>query len=978
MRLGEIDLSLVPLDPKLSICLPNRMTIGKLTEAMNISNNVSLNKNNEISFKIPFQKEKNRQLVKNENIDKLRVKYCIKLELGNNVEYYIINEITDNAQNEEYREVHAYTIEYELNDKIIQYFSDTNGATQIISQALEGTLWSIFYIDSDYDIKHRTFEDVQEITVLSFLYQVAETFGGVLQFNTVDRTVSLVKEENIGHNKGLKLSYGKYLKTLNKTASSDEQVTRLYVYGSEEMSINTVNPTGSSYIEDFSYFLYPFQRDSNKNTISSSYYMSDSLCHALLDYQELVESKQNEFTTKLASYRTLYSNLSILETEMSVLESEKKEIEDAIYLKKGTGQDYSQESIDLANKQDEINNKQSQINTTKTDINTVTIAINQLRDVMSIENNFTADQIKERSMYIIDKVWRDENIIDEDELYEAGLEQFKKLKEPQTTFSIDIVNFLNIITEQRNWGKLSLGDTVTIQYELMNIEVQAKIVEIQYDYQDNNIRVTISNTFDLRSSEQKVLDKLYDSYSTSSSLDMSKYKWNGSYSKIGEINEIINSTWDANKRTIEFGVNNSISMSGKGLVIQDPTNPNNVLVAQSGILAISNDNMATWKHAITSSGIVGERIFGKILAGVNLTIENQSGTFKVDQNGATLDGMSLTITGGLPKSQLDPTFAEGLLELNKTYTNGIKIDTTDGIVVTRNDDKVKTTLNATEGISIQKYNGTSWIDQLNVDTSGNVVFSGTLSAASGTFSGTVSASTIDTSSFKGGSIDIGNGNFTVNSSGYLTAKSGSFSGSITASTISSDSTINGSTIIGTNISGGTISGATITTTQDVQVGRNLTLGDYYDTNTKQITFNSSSSIYGSGTSLSIYSGYTNVSAYNSVEISSDTSYVGINGVLFYGSSVDFSGKTISGITVNGSDVNGYVDYANYANNASFADTAYSVDTGYANSYGNWIYTVVAKSASNQVITLQFLSNGTLVATHQDGRYSTFVPSSTTF
>jgi len=43
------------------------------------------------------------------------------------------------------------------------------------------------------------------------------------------------------------------------------------------------------------------------------------------------------------------------------------------------------------------------------------------------------------------------------------------------------------------------------------------------------------------------------------------------------------------------------------------------------MLAITDDSGNTWKHAITSTGIVGERIYGKIISGVNLAIEDESG-----------------------------------------------------------------------------------------------------------------------------------------------------------------------------------------------------------------------------------------------------------------------------------------------------------------------------------------------------------------
>ena len=80
-----------------------------------------------------------------------------------------------------------------------------------------------------------------------------------------------------------------------------------------------VNPTGSGTIENFSYFMYPFERDSNRNVIKSSDYMDDDLCHAILDYQEKVESYRPQF-------KTLMDNLTAVQEEKTTLENEKADL----------------------------------------------------------------------------------------------------------------------------------------------------------------------------------------------------------------------------------------------------------------------------------------------------------------------------------------------------------------------------------------------------------------------------------------------------------------------------------------------------------------------------------------------------------------------------------------------------------------------------------------------------------------------------
>ena len=86
----------------------------------------------------------------------------------------------------------------------------------------------------------------------------------------------------------------------------------------------------------------------------------------------------------------------------------------------------------------------------------------------------------------------------------------------------------------------------------------------------------------------------------------------------------------------------------------------------------------------------------------------------------------------------------------------------------------------------------------------------------GTFSGTVSAATIVGSTIEGGSINIGNGAFRVDSAGNLYASSGSFTGNVYASNIQYGST--GGYFSGLGITGGSL------TTGQMGTGINTSLG----------------------------------------------------------------------------------------------------------------------------------------------------------
>lgn len=149
----------------------------------------------------------------------------------------------------------------------------------------------------------------------------------------------------------------------------------------------------------------------------------------------------------------------------------------------------------------------------------------------------------------------------------------------------------------------------------------------------------------------------------------------------------------------------------------------------------------------------------------------------------------------------------------KVY-NGCRIGPDEGFVAERSDLKAKTIMNATEGISIYSDIGEGLERNFYVDMDGRIKGRALDIAGDATFQGSITASTID----------IGNGNFTVDIAGNMVAMNGVFYGDIIGGSITSDTYIN------------------ITT--DAYLGNNLYLGSEGDSSivmsgTASIDFDSS-------------------------------------------------------------------------------------------------------------------------------------------
>src|SRR5690606_26622872 len=108
--------------------------------------------------------------------------------------------------------------------------------------------------------------------------------------------------------------------------SADQMVTRLTAKGKDDLTIHHVNPTGQGYIENFSYFVYPFRRNDQQTVLSSSFHMSDSLCHALLDYEELVKSKTGWIEGYIKQRQVYEDELTQLDIDHNRLKNNEKVI----------------------------------------------------------------------------------------------------------------------------------------------------------------------------------------------------------------------------------------------------------------------------------------------------------------------------------------------------------------------------------------------------------------------------------------------------------------------------------------------------------------------------------------------------------------------------------------------------------------------------------------------------------------------------
>lgn len=863
---NNIRLDYVPKDFKLSLCMPNKQVIANLSDAYNVRYNKKISVVNELSFTIPTVIENNQELIDNPLIKKIKHRYVLKFVHNHVTEYFVINEINKDYNDSESVQYKAYGLGYLLSDKTIKgYEATSKSLSEMLTDILDTSTWKVGYVDSFFDTKIRSHE-IPQSNLLQVVYDLAEKFNGVIIWDTVNELINIYNPSNIGFNKGFKLKEGKYLESFNMTTSSDDIVTRLYIYGQDGLTIRKLTPTGANYLEDFSYFIYPFEKDENGNVLQKSEYMSDGLASNLIDYNKFLAEKQGEFDSLLEQLLDVQDKIQKEQQALSVLLSELSQLIDERDVLNATGDNADLTEINqrVTNKETEIANKEQVFDNHMSQEDVIQSQIDILRGQTSIEVFLTPEQILELNKFITEQDYTNDMIVDEEDLLEDGIEAFKRFRTPEINLTMSIYNFLNDIEHINDRDKIGLGDTISIYSKRLNVDTQAKIIEIEFDFENQDISLQIANEKDILDGDARLLDMIYNANNTSNTVNMNKFKWGLVEETNTMVNQILTQAWDATKNNILAGYKQNIVIGERGIVIKSPEQPLEQIVIQNGLVALTNDGGNTWKTAITPMGVYAEKLVGKIIIGSRLLLEDEDGIIKIDGSlqtvydnnenervligkygegkyGIKINSGALEIVNGLPESQINPDATNkwnnaeqnaknytdskdnqirGDLRLESPLPTSIKMDSTGITAYTSSNNNfarldhrglyvqggaldIRTGSSSNRGVII---NG-SGISGYN--SSGARTFhldtNGNLTATTGTFSGNLSAAGGTFS----GSLQAANGTF----SGNLVAAGGTFSGNLSAAGGTFSGSLSAVSGTFTNLSSGTITGAYINGTE---------------------------------------------------------------------------------------------------------------------------------------------------------------------
>ena len=586
------------------------------------------------------------------------------------------------------------------NDYSGGYLKDGLYPKEVIDDLLESYAprWKLTYVDPALVSKARSY-DFSSTNLYEALSQVAQAVNGIFLYDSYKYEMELWYQKNVGHNSGFRISERKYLKSMSQSLDMSNVITRLHCYGKDGISINSVNPIGTDYIEDYSYFFGDFEQDKDGKVIKHSDWMSDSLIISLNKFNIFLQDIQPKFSLLLKQQEEISIKINPLDIQLTEANAKLKSAQALVDIEQ-TALSQDQERIKAAQSEERVaqllvDELTEMIGELKLQLEDIAKEIATLKDTLSKDKHFTQEQLFELEEYVCEDTFSSDDHIDPIELYEDAYNKvFLDAHIPQETIDVSMANIYQILNNKPEWDKLNLGDKFIVSFERFGVEQEQQLLEINIGaHKEGEINLTIANTDKLYRDENKMADIMKNIISATRTVSNNKGDIGSIRDTRSEVQKLMTSNLDAAKNSILAGADQTVTVDNRGITIVSAERPLEIVRATNGAIGLSKDGWNTVATAITAAGITAEQLIGRILIGQELLIQSgddDGATFKMNAEGFQISNSALRIQN------------------NKDSTsNGIELSPEEGLVVTRADDQFRGTFNS-EGIVFQAKKGSTY------------------------------------------------------------------------------------------------------------------------------------------------------------------------------------------------------------------------------------------------------------------------------
>lgn len=638
------------------------------------------------------------------------------------------------------------------------FYDPTNPKGSLLHRVLNvAPSWSVGHVDATLANKQRSFDE-DDIDIYSFLTgDVSEAFNCLFVFDTFNMTINAYDLDDYGEDTNIYISMDNLAQSMIESIDENSIITCYRVNGGDGIYINEVNPNSTNKIYNFEYYLPEMEESiQNKVKLYNEKYQSlkpqyEEIMKHLGDQIGVIQELETRLPDSLDSKDWTKYGLDFLDSKVKSF----KNI-DEVYCAQGMNKPnsfnynlYQQNLEDLNNVTAEYNKRKSEVDSATDVYNSIIAERNAVQSQLDMDKWFTKDEWKTLDSYVVEETYSNDNYITTDnttdterfdierQLYDVAWKDLSKKCRPQYQYTSTLSNVLTIPQFKGFLKYFQLGNFIRMATDYDTV-IKLRLISFTVDYNDTSkIDVTFSDAIRVHGVCNDVASIISQANSAAMSFQFNKDQYDKSVNQSNFVEEMRKYGLDVTNIPVK---NQHQSWDETGMWFRqwneqkNDFDPEQIKIINNQIV-FSDDGFQSAKMAIgkipidkngnTVYAVNAEAILGKLFLGEYLTLQNNSGTYKFDDAGF----------------------------IAKSGNNSVRIQPNQ----------------SEELFSIYKGNN----KQFYVDSDGNVHFMGDLTGSSGIFSGQL----------KGGSINLGNGTFTVDKDGNLTANKGTFSGDLIGGSI---------------------------------------------------------------------------------------------------------------------------------------------------------------------------------------------------
>ncbi len=402
-----------PEMPELKLQTMSGEDIGIIPFVSELKLNIKFSEPSEISFDVAkFNNGKVNPLY--DSIEGFKLIYTKHYGI-----YVIMNPETNADGISEVKKVKGFSLEKTLESKkffleegTFNFWNPASQDNTIIGRILEiASGWSPGYISPNLIGLYRTFDSFDDY-LLSFMYNTApEKFRCVFVFDMYLKTINVYDADEERPALPVYLDFDNLVNELDINELSDELVTAMRPYGADELSIESVNPIGTSWIYDLSYFIangdIPDSLAEKWNSWQRSILNNQSYYKGLMGL--LASARIRHFTAEQNALPIQGEVESLIQQQSHTIQTQALEITD-------TGREKQQERLNninanLKTKRTELQKIQDEIESIQNEINGYNDRIKEVTSSLSIHNYFTDDEYAILANYLIEQDMTEETFV---------------------------------------------------------------------------------------------------------------------------------------------------------------------------------------------------------------------------------------------------------------------------------------------------------------------------------------------------------------------------------------------------------------------------------------------------------------------------------------------------------------------------------------------------------------------------------------